>query len=84
MRGLESIACAVVLMVASWVVNQWLPQTGLPKDRIPPLQVVAFITCGIGLAIGYFVPHWYRSLPPETIADAEPKSLVALDAVGGS
>jgi hypothetical protein len=84
MRGLESIACAVVLMVASWVVNRWLPQTGLPEGRIPPLQVVAFITCGIGLAIGYFVPHWYRSLPPETIADAEPKSLVALDAVGGS
>lgn len=82
MRWIESIACAVLLMVASWVVNQWLTDIGSPPNRIPPLQVVAFITCGIGLAIGYFVPHWYRSLPPETNADAEMKGQIDWDARG--
>ena len=84
MRWLESIACGVVLMVASWVVHLWLSQIpGLTPDRIPPRPFVVIISCGIGLAIGYIVPHWYRSLPPETAADAETKSLMAWDAVGG-
>jgi len=82
MRGLESIACGVVLMAASWVVNRWLTDIGSPQYRIPPLQVVALISCGIGLAVGYFVPHWYRSLPPETSADAEMKGQIDWDARG--
>jgi hypothetical protein len=82
MRGLESVLCGVVLIAASWVVNQWLMDIGSPSNRIPPLQVVAFITCGIGLAIGYFVPHWYRSLPPETDTDPEMKGQEAWDARG--
>ena len=82
MRWLESIACGVVLMVAACVVLRWLAQTGLTTERIPPLLVTVFISCGIGLAVGYFVPHWYRSLPPETNADAEMKGQIDWDARG--
>jgi hypothetical protein len=80
MRWLESIACGIVLMLAARVVLLWLPETGLAPDRIPPLPLVVFISCGIGLAVGYFVPHWYRALPPETHTDAEVKGPFAWDA----
>jgi hypothetical protein len=81
LRWLESIACGGVLMVASYVALSWLSQIqGLPTDRIPLVKV--FISCGIGMAVGYFVPHWYRSLPPETNADREMKGQIAWDAPG--
>jgi hypothetical protein len=81
MRWVESIACGVVLMAASWVAIAWLSQIhGLPLDSIPPVKVL--ISCGIGMAVGYFVPHWYRSLPPETNTDEEMKGQIAWDARG--
>jgi hypothetical protein len=69
-------------MVAACVVLRWLAQTGLPTERIPPLIVTVFISGGIGLAVGYFVPYWYRSLPPETNVDAEMKGQIDWGARG--
>ncbi|UCD78884.1 MAG: hypothetical protein JSW26_26365 [Desulfobacterales bacterium] len=72
MRWIEGIGCSIVLAVASRVVLLWLEQIqGLPQENIPPLKVVILISWGIGLAIGYVVPHWYRSLPTRSSAGEE-------------
>ena len=81
MRWVESIACGVVLTAASSVAIVWLSQIrGLELTSIPPVKVL--ISCGVGMAVGYFVPHWYRSLPPENNTDEEMKGQLAWNARG--
>jgi hypothetical protein len=83
MRWVESIACGVVLTAASSVAIVWLSEIrGLELPIIPPVKVL--VSCGIGMAIGYFVPHWYRSLPPETNTVEEVKGQLAWNARGGA
>ncbi len=84
MRWVESITCSLVLMAAAWVVVLWLSQVpDLSAERLPQLKVVALISGGIGLAIGYIVPNWYRSLPTDNCDASAALDPVILKAHGG-
>ena len=75
-RWAEGAFAAAALAATALLVHMMLGESGMPKERIPPLYALISMCATIGFVIGALVPSWYRNASSlaemdENAADAD-------------